>query len=153
MMICVATHDMFQNVTVDLLIKYKLIVSLLRKFPKLKLILYSTINSFTLFSTPTFLVRPQSYLISQDSSHTIRSDQISYSKSWKMMLWKCCTQYASKFGELSSGHRTGTGQFSFQSQSHTMCKQKKHLTVTLLLLLLLLLLLSHFSRVRLCATP
>ena len=23
------------------------------------------------------------------------------------MLWKCCTQYASKFGKLSSGHRTG----------------------------------------------
>ena len=28
---------------------------------------------------------------------------------------KCCTQYASKFGKLSSGHRTGKGQFSFQS--------------------------------------
>ena len=28
-----------------------------------------------------------------------------------MMLWKCCTQYASKFGKLSSGHRTGKGQF------------------------------------------
>ena len=26
---------------------------------------------------------------------------------------KCCTQYASKFGKLSSGHRTGKGQFSF----------------------------------------
>ena len=25
----------------------------------------------------------------------------------KMMLWKCCTQYASKFGKLSRGHRTG----------------------------------------------
>ena len=36
-------------------------------------------------------------------------------KSWKMMLWKCYTQYASKFGKLSSGHRTGKGQFSFQS--------------------------------------
>ena len=42
--------------------------------------------------------------------------QLSYSKSWKMMLWKCCTQYASKFEKLSSGHRTGKGQFSFQSQ-------------------------------------
>ena len=31
------------------------------------------------------------------------------------MLWKCCSQYASKFGKLSSGHRTGKGQFSFQS--------------------------------------
>ena len=29
---------------------------------------------------------------------------------------KCCTQYASKFGKLSSGHRTGKGQISFQSQ-------------------------------------
>ena len=33
----------------------------------------------------------------------------------KMMLLKCCTQYASKFGKLSSGHRTGKGQFSFQT--------------------------------------
>ena len=37
--------------------------------------------------------------------------QLSYSKSWKMMLWKCCTQYASNFGKLSSGHRTGKGVF------------------------------------------
>ena len=28
--------------------------------------------------------------------------QLSYFKSWKMMLWKCCTQDASKFGKLSS---------------------------------------------------
>ena len=26
--------------------------------------------------------------------------QWSYFKSWKMMLWKCCPQYASKFGKL-----------------------------------------------------
>ena len=39
--------------------------------------------------------------------------QLSYFKSLKMMLWKCCTQYASEFGKLSSGHRTGKGQFSF----------------------------------------
>jgi len=38
------------------------------------------------------------------------------------MLWKCYTQYASKFGKLSSGHRTGKGQFSFQSQSTAMPK-------------------------------
>ena len=38
------------------------------------------------------------------------------------MLWKCCTQYASKFGKLSSSHRTGKGQFSFQSQRKTMPK-------------------------------
>ena len=48
--------------------------------------------------------------------------QLSYSKSWKMMLWKCCTQYASKFGKLSSAHRTGNGQFSFQSQRKAMPK-------------------------------
>ena len=55
------------------------------------------------------------------------------------MLWNCHTQYASKFGKLSSGHKTGKGQFSFQSQrkavpknaqtaaqlhwSHTLAKQ------------------------------
>ena len=32
----------------------------------------------------------------------------------KVMLLKSCTQYASKFGNLSSGHRTGKDQFSFQ---------------------------------------
>ena len=35
---------------------------------------------------------------------------------------KCCTQYASKFGNLSSGHRTGKGQFSFQFQRKAMPK-------------------------------
>ena len=38
------------------------------------------------------------------------------------MLWKCCTQYVSKFGKHSSGHRTGKGQFSFQSQRKAMPK-------------------------------
>ena len=46
--------------------------------------------------------------------------QLSYFKSWKMMLWKCCTQYASPFGKLSSGRRTGRGQFSFLSQRKAM---------------------------------
>ena len=35
---------------------------------------------------------------------------------------KCCTQYARKFGKLSSGHRTGKGQFSFQFQRKEMAK-------------------------------
>ena len=35
---------------------------------------------------------------------------------------KVCTQYASKFGKLSSGHRTGKGQFSFQSQRKAISK-------------------------------
>ena len=39
--------------------------------------------------------------------------QLSYFKPSQMMLFKCCTQYASKFEKLSSGHRTGKGQFSF----------------------------------------
>ena len=57
------------------------------------------------------------------------------------MLWKCCTQYASKFGKLSSGHRTGKGQFSFQSQKRAMPKnvQSTH-TIALI---------SHTSKVRL----
>ena len=48
--------------------------------------------------------------------------QLSYFNFWKMMLSKCCTQYGSKFGKLSSGHRTGKGQFSFQSQRKAMPK-------------------------------
>ena len=53
---------------------------------------------------------------------------LSYFKSWKMMLWKCCTQYASKFGKLSIGHRTGNGQFSFQSQRKAMPKNAQTTT-------------------------
>ena len=44
--------------------------------------------------------------------------QLNYWKTYKMMLLKCCTQYASKFGKLSSGHRTGKWQFSFHSQKN-----------------------------------
>ena len=49
-----------------------------------------------------------------------------------MMQLKCCTQYVSKFGKLSSGHRTGKCQFTFQSQrmfklpnncTHFACQQ------------------------------
>ena len=36
------------------------------------------------------------------------------------MLLKGCTEYASKFGKLSSGHRTGKAQFSFPPQRRTM---------------------------------
>ena len=35
---------------------------------------------------------------------------------------KCCIQYASKFGKLSSGQRIGKSQFSFQSQRTAMPK-------------------------------
>ena len=44
------------------------------------------------------------------------------------MLWKCCTQYASTFGKLSSGHRTGKGQFLFQSQRKAMPKNAQTTT-------------------------
>ena len=68
--------------------------------------------------------------------------QLSYSKSWKMMLWKCCTQYASKFGKLSNGHRTGKGQFSFQSQRKAVpkCSSSNYHTIALI---------SHASKVML----
>ena len=49
-------------------------------------------------------------------------NQLSYFKSWKMMLWMCCTQYANKIGKLSNVHRTGKDQFSFQSQRKAMPK-------------------------------
>ena len=48
--------------------------------------------------------------------------QLNYFKSSNMMLLKCCTQYTSNFGKLSSGHRTGKGRFSFQSQRKAMPK-------------------------------
>ena len=48
------------------------------------------------------------------------------------MLWKCCIQYASKLGKLSSGHRTGKGQFSFQSQWKAMSKNVQITTQLLL---------------------
>ena len=55
------------------------------------------------------------------------------------MLWKCCTQYASKFGKLSSGHRTGKGQFSFQSPKKGNAKEcSNYLTIALI---------SHTSKV------
>ena len=37
-------------------------------------------------------------------------------------LIKCCTQYASKYGKLSNGHRTEKGQFSFKIQRRAMPK-------------------------------
>ena len=37
-----------------------------------------------------------------------------------MILLKCDTQYANKFGKLSRGHRTGKDQFSIQVQRKAM---------------------------------
>ena len=39
-----------------------------------------------------------------------------------IILKNFCSQYASKFGKLSSGHRTGKGQFSFHFQRKAMPK-------------------------------
>ena len=39
-----------------------------------------------------------------------------------MILLKCCTQYVCKFGKLSSGHRTGKSQCSFQSHRKAISK-------------------------------
>ena len=41
---------------------------------------------------------------------------------------KVLTQYANKFGKLSSGHRTGKGQLSFQSQRKAMTKNAQTTT-------------------------
>ena len=48
------------------------------------------------------------------------------------MLWNCCTQYASKFGKLGSGHRTGKGQFSFQSQKGNAKECSNYHTIALI---------------------
>ena len=41
---------------------------------------------------------------------------------------KVLTQYASKFGKLSSGHKTGKGPFSFQFQRKAMPKNAQTTT-------------------------
>ena len=46
----------------------------------------------------------------------------------KDMVLKYCTQYASKLGKLSSGHRTGKNQFSFQFQRRAMPKNAQTTT-------------------------
>ena len=58
--------------------------------------------------------------------------QLSYFKSWKMMLWKCCTQYASKFGKLSSDHRTGKGQFLTIPKKGNPKECSKYCTIALI---------------------
>ena len=55
-----------------------------------------------------------------------------------MKLLNCSTQYASKFGKLNRGHRTGKGQFSFQFQRRAM---PKNVQTTVLI--------SHASKVML----
>ena len=66
--------------------------------------------------------------------------QLNYFKYQKMILWKCCTPYASKFGKLSSGRRTGKGQFSFQPKESNAEEWWNYCTIVLI---------SHTSKVML----
>ena len=67
--------------------------------------------------------------------------QMSHFKYSKMMLLKCCTQYANKYGKRSSGHRTGKGQFSFKSQRKGNVKECLNYCTTVLI--------SHASKLML----
>ena len=53
------------------------------------------------------------------------------------MLRKCCTQYATKFGKLSSGHRTGKGFIPIQKKGNAKECSNYHTTE----------LISHASKV------
>ena len=62
------------------------------------------------------------------SYYGCRCDEIPVELFQKMMLWKCCTQYAIRFGKFSNGPRTRKGQFSFPSQRKTMPKNAQATT-------------------------
>ena len=50
-----------------------------------------------------------------------------------MMLLKCCTQYASKFGKLNTSHRTGKDQFSLQPKNGNVKECSNYCTIALIL--------------------
>ena len=56
------------------------------------------------------------------------------------MLWKCYTQYASKFGKLSSGHGTGKDQFHSNPKEGNAKECSNYCTIALI---------SHTSKVML----
>ena len=58
--------------------------------------------------------------------------QLSYFKSWKMMLWKCCTQYASKLGKLGSGQRVGKRVFISIPKKGTAKECSNYRTIALI---------------------
>ena len=66
--------------------------------------------------------------------------QLSYFKSWQMMLWKSYTQYASKSGKLSSGHRTGKWIFIPIQKKGNVKECSNYCTITLI---------SHTSKITL----
>ena len=49
-----------------------------------------------------------------------------------MMPWKCHTQYASKFGKLNSGHRTGKGYFHSNLKEGQCQKCSNYHTIVLI---------------------
>ena len=50
------------------------------------------------------------------------TERLIWSNTKNIFMTQITTQYASKLGKLSSGHRTRNGQFSFQSQRKVMSK-------------------------------
>ena len=67
--------------------------------------------------------------------------QLSYFKSWKMMLWKCCTQYASKLE--SSAVAPGLEKVSFHSNPPKRAMSKNAQTNCTIVLI------SHTNKVML----
>ena len=57
-----------------------------------------------------------------------------------MMLWKCCTQYVSKSGKLTSGHKTGKINFHFNPKKGNANECSNYRTIALI---------SHASKVML----
>ena len=57
--------------------------------------------------------------ITKNKGVEVMEFQLSYFKSWKMMLSKCCTQYVSKFGKLNSGHRTESQRKAMPKNAQT----------------------------------
>ena len=90
--------------------------------PKAHLTLHSRMSGSRWVITSLWLSRLlRSFLYSSLTKLVdVREFRLSCFKSWKMLLWKCCTQYVSKFGKLSSGHRTEKGRVSFQSLRKAM---------------------------------
>ena len=66
--------------------------------------------------------------------------QLSYFKSYMMMLLKCCTQYASKFGKLSSSHRLEMSVFILIPKKGNAKECSNYCTIALI---------SHASKVML----
>ena len=56
--------------------------------------------------------------------------QLSYFKSQQMMLWKCCTQYASKFGKLSRLEKVSFHSNPKERQCQRMLKLPHNCTVS-----------------------